>query len=46
MSPMDGLVLSRDVEEGDAVSSTRAGLQATLVATLGDVRRVVLGRRG
>ena len=45
-SPMDGLVLSRDVEVGDAVSSILVlGSQATLVMTLGDVRDVyVLGK--
>jgi len=37
-SPMDGLVLSRDVEVGDAVSSILVlGSQATLLMTLGDV---------
>jgi HlyD family secretion protein len=41
VSPMDGLVLSRDVEVGDAVSSILVlGSQATLVATLGDVSEV------
>ncbi len=40
-SPMDGLVLSRDVEVGDAVSSILVlGSQATLVTTLGDVSEV------
>ncbi len=40
-SPMDGLVLSRDVEVGDAVSSILVlGSQATLVMTLGDVSDV------
>jgi len=45
-SPMDGLVLSRDVEVGDAVSSILIlGSQATLVMTLGDVSEVyVLGK--
>ncbi|HXK09194.1 MAG TPA: efflux RND transporter periplasmic adaptor subunit [Vicinamibacteria bacterium] len=45
-SPMDGLVLSRDVEVGDAVSSILVlGSQATLVMTLGDVSEVyVLGK--
>jgi len=45
-SPMDGLVLSRDVEVGDAVSSILVlGSQATLVMTLGDVSDVyVLGK--
>ena len=45
-SPMSGLVLSRDVEVGDAVSSILVlGSQATLVMTLGDVSEVyVLGR--
>jgi HlyD family secretion protein len=43
---MDGLVLSRDVEVGDAVSSILIlGSQATLVMTLGDVSEVyVLGK--
>ena len=37
-SPMDGLVLARDVEVGDAVSSILVlGSQATLIMTLGDV---------
>jgi len=41
VSTMDGLVLSRDVEVGDAVSSILVlGSQATLVATLGDVSEV------
>jgi len=41
VSPMDGLVLSRDVEVGDAVSSILVlGSQATLVMTLGDVSEV------
>ena len=40
-SPMDGIVLSRDVEVGDAVSSILVlGSQATLVMTLGDVGSV------
>jgi len=40
-SPMDGIVLSRDVEVGDAVSSILVmGSQSTLVMTLGDVGRV------
>jgi HlyD family secretion protein len=45
-SPMNGLVLSRDVEVGDAVSSILIlGSQATLVMTLGDVSEVyVLGK--
>src|SRR6267143_5827315 len=45
-SLMDGLVLSRDVEVGDAVSSILVlGSQATLVMTLGDVSSVyVLGK--
>lgn len=45
-SPMDGLVLSRDVEIGDAVSSILVlGSQATLLMTLGDVQSVyVLGK--
>jgi len=46
VSPMDGLVLSRDVEVGDAVSSILVlGSQATLIMTLGDVTSVyVLGK--
>jgi HlyD family secretion protein len=45
-SPMDGLILSRDVEIGDAVSSILVlGSQATLVMTMGDVSEVyVLGK--
>ncbi len=45
-SSMDGLVLSRDVEAGDAVSSILVlGTQATLIMTLGDVSEVyVLGK--
>ncbi len=40
-SPMNGLVLSRDVEVGDAVSSILVlGSQATLIMTLGDVSSV------
>ncbi len=46
VSPMAGLVLSRDVEVGDAVSSILVlGSQATLVMMLGDVSEVyVLGK--
>jgi HlyD family secretion protein len=46
VSPMEGLVLSRNVEVGDAVSSILVlGSQATLVMSLGDVGDVyVLGR--
>jgi HlyD family secretion protein len=46
VSPMNGLVLSRDVEVGDAVSSILVlGSQATLIMTLGDVTSVyVLGK--
>ncbi len=46
VSPMNGLVLSRDVEVGDAVSSILVlGSQATLVMMLGDVSEVyVLGK--
>lgn len=41
VSPMDGIVLSRNVEAGDAVSSILVmGSQATLVMTLGDVSSV------
>lgn len=40
-SPIDGLVLSRDVEMGDAVSSILVlGSSATLVMTLGDTSQV------
>ncbi len=46
VSPMDGIVLSRDVEVGDAVSSILVlGSQATQIMTLGDVSDVyVLGK--
>jgi HlyD family secretion protein len=46
VSPMDGIVLSRDVEVGDAVSSILVlGSQATQVMTLGDMSTVyVLGK--
>ncbi len=41
VSPMDGIVLSRDVEVGDAVSSILVlGSQATLLMTLGDMSTV------
>jgi HlyD family secretion protein len=41
VSPMDGLVLAREVEVGDAVSSILIlGSQATNVMTLGDVSEV------
>lgn len=41
VSPIDGTVLSRDVEVGDAVSSILIlGSSATLVMTLGDTRKV------
>ncbi len=40
-SPMDGVVLSRDVEVGDAVSSILVlGSTATLVMTIGDITQV------
>ncbi|HUK46059.1 MAG TPA: efflux RND transporter periplasmic adaptor subunit [Terriglobales bacterium] len=40
-SPIDGLVLSRDVEVGDAVSSILVlGSSATLVMTIGDTSQV------
>ena len=40
-SPMDGVVLSRDVEKGDAVSSILVlGSTATLVMTIGDIHQV------
>ncbi len=40
-APMDGVVLSRDREVGDAVSSILVlGSQATLIMTLGDMREV------
>ncbi len=46
VSPMNGLVLSRNVEVGDAVSSILVlGSQATLIMELGDVSDVyVLGK--
>jgi len=41
ISPIDGIVLSRDVEIGDAVSSILVlGSSATLVMTLGDTSQV------
>lgn len=41
VSPLDGVVLSRDVENGTAVSSILVlGSSATLVMTLGDTREV------
>ncbi len=41
VSPLDGVVLSRDVEVGSAVSSILVlGSSATLVMTLGDIREV------
>jgi HlyD family secretion protein len=40
-SPMDGVILSRDVEKGDAVSSILIlGSTATLVMTIGDTHQV------
>jgi HlyD family secretion protein len=40
-APMDGVILSRDVELGDAVSSILVlGSTATLVMTIGDTRQV------
>jgi HlyD family secretion protein len=40
-SPMDGVILSRDVENGDAVSSILVlGSTATLVMTVGDTTQV------
>ncbi|NYF80188.1 efflux RND transporter periplasmic adaptor subunit [Granulicella arctica] len=40
-SPMDGVILSRDVEKGDAVSSILVlGSTATLVMTIGDIHQV------
>jgi HlyD family secretion protein len=41
VSPMDGVILSRDVEIGDAVSSILVlGSTATLVMTIGDIHQV------
>src|SRR3981189_3855522 len=41
VTPIEGLVLSRDVNVGDAVSSILVlGSQATLIMTLGDVSEV------
>lgn len=41
ISPMDGVILSRDVEMGDAVSSILVlGSTATLVMTIGDTQQV------
>jgi HlyD family secretion protein len=40
-SPIDGIVLSRELEVGDAVSSIlQLGSNATLIMTLGDVREL------
>jgi len=40
-SPMDGVILSRDVELGDAISSILVmGSTATLVMTIGDIEHV------
>jgi HlyD family secretion protein len=46
VAPIDGLILSRDVEMGDAVSSILVmGSAATLVMTIGDTKEVyVLGK--
>ena len=46
VAPIDGLILSRDVEVGDAVSSILVmGSAATLVMTVGDTKEVyVLGK--
>jgi HlyD family secretion protein len=42
-SPIDGIVLSREVEVGDAVSSIlQLGSNATLIMTLGDVRELYI----
>ena len=41
VAPIDGIILSRDVEVGDAVSSILVlGSSATLVMTLGDMKQV------
>jgi HlyD family secretion protein len=41
VAPIDGIILSRDVEVGDAVSSILVlGSQATLIMTLGDTHEV------
>jgi HlyD family secretion protein len=45
-SPIDGVVLSREVEVGDAVSSIlQLGSNATLIMTLGDVRELYIKGR-
>jgi HlyD family secretion protein len=46
VAPIDGMVLSRDVQVGDAVSSILVlGSQATPIMTIGDIRQVyVLGK--
>jgi len=47
VAPMDGVILSRDVEIGDAVSSILVlGSTATLVMTEGDVNEVLRRRQG
>jgi HlyD family secretion protein len=45
-SPIGGVVLSREVEVGDAVSSIlQLGSNATLIMTLGDVRELYIKGR-
>ncbi len=45
-SPIDGVVLSREVEAGDAVSSIlQLGSNATLIMTLGDVKELYVKGR-
>ncbi len=45
-SPIDGVVLSRELEVGDAVSSIlQLGSNATLIMTLGDVRELYVKGR-
>lgn len=45
-SPIDGIVLSRELEVGDAVSSIlQLGSNATLIMTLGDVRELYVKGR-
>ena len=47
VAPMDGVILSRDVEIGDAVSSILVlGSTATLVMTEGDINRGVCAGQG
>jgi HlyD family secretion protein len=46
VSPLTGVVLSRELEVGDAVSSIlQLGSNATLIMTLGDIRELYVKGR-